>query len=150
MYNKLNVLHWHISDDESFPLELKSHPEITKAGSYSSNEIYSEADVKLIIERATSNGIRVIPEVDSPGHVRSWGLSKETKAITVNNCPGNEHYNSLLDPSLDQSYEVAKGIYSDIQDMFPDPWIHMGGDEVFTSCWDLRPHIKEFMKENKI
>lgn len=63
MYNKLNVLHWHITDDESFPIELVSVQEITNAGSYGKNYRYSVSDVKEIVTYANSNGIRVIPEV---------------------------------------------------------------------------------------
>lgn len=106
--------------------------------------------MKTIVDRATSNGIRVIPEVDSPGHVRSWGNNPRTSEITVKNCPGMEHYNAQLDPSLDLTYEVGHGIYSDIQEMFVDPYLHMGGDEVFGSCWDMKPTIKEFMDKQGI
>jgi hexosaminidase len=74
MYNKLNVLHWHITDDESFPLELKSFPQVHKSGAFSKNEVYTKENVADILNHATKNGIRVIPEIDSPGHTRSWGL----------------------------------------------------------------------------
>ena len=76
MYNKLNVLHWHITDDVSFPIELESYPELAAKGAYSSSETYSKQDVLDVIERATSNGIRVIPELDTPGHVNSWGFNE--------------------------------------------------------------------------
>jgi hexosaminidase len=89
MFNKFNVFHWHITDDESFPLELKSYPEITKTGRFKEGLVYSEADVKEIVNRATSNGIRVIAEVDSPGHVRSWGLSPSLSNITIHT-PGGK------------------------------------------------------------
>jgi len=82
-YNKLNVLHWHITDDESFPIELQSFPEITKTGAYSSDEIFSSADVHEIVKYATEKGIRIIPEIDSPGHCRSWGQSDTLKDMVI-------------------------------------------------------------------
>lgn len=74
MYNKLNVFHWHITDDESFPLYLESLPTMNQYGAYDAKLVFTKQDVKDIIDHATKNGIRVIPEVDSPAHARSWGL----------------------------------------------------------------------------
>ena len=75
---KLNILHWHIVDDESFPLKLSSHPELAE-GAYSQNQIYTVADLKDIISVADKNGIKIIPELDTPAHVRSWGRSSAWK-----------------------------------------------------------------------
>jgi len=63
-------------------------------------------------------------------------------------CPGGEHYNHQLDPTMDLTYEVNGWIWNDIQNMFPDNYVHMGGDEVFGYCWDQRPSIKDFMNKN--
>lgn len=76
MYNKLNVLHIHITDDESFPIWVESIPEIPLTASFSSAQRFSVDDIKTLLARATQNGIRIIPEIDSPGHARSWGLSE--------------------------------------------------------------------------
>jgi hexosaminidase len=72
-YNKLNVLHWHIVDDQSFPFEMKKYPNITKMGRYSSAHVYSQEQVLDIIRHARTRGIRVIPEFDTPGHVAALG-----------------------------------------------------------------------------
>jgi hexosaminidase len=64
---KMNVFHWHISDSHSFPIYLKSHPEITKYGAYSDAQIYSEKDIKDIVQFARIRGVRIVPEFDSPG-----------------------------------------------------------------------------------
>lgn len=72
MYNKLNVLHWHITDTESFPFPLHSFPNITTAGAYTAKLTYSFEDIKRVIDTAMLRGISVIPEVDSPGHALSW------------------------------------------------------------------------------
>jgi hexosaminidase len=75
-FNKLNVMHIHITDDESFPIWLESIPEIPETATFSSSQKYMPADIKEIVDKATENGIRIIPEIDSPGHSRSWGLSE--------------------------------------------------------------------------
>lgn len=71
-YNKLNVFHWHITDDHSFPYQSIKYPEMTK-GAYHESMIYSQQDIEKIIEFSRQRGIRVLAEFDTPGHTRSWG-----------------------------------------------------------------------------
>jgi len=65
-------------------------------------------------------------------------------------CGGGEGYNNQIDPTIDLTYEVNKGILTDLQNYFPDEFIHMGGDEVFGACWDRRPSIAKWMKKHNI
>lgn len=80
-YAKFSVLHWHIVDDESFPLELPTFPNLAKNGAYSAKETYTKEDVKTVVDYATKLGIRVIPEFDNPGHTRSIGLDPEFASL---------------------------------------------------------------------
>ena len=74
----MNVFHWHISDSQSFPLFLPNLPNFSKLGSYSSDMVYTEADVKELIEYADDRGVRIIPELDAPAHVgRSYKSQKQ-------------------------------------------------------------------------
>ena len=73
LYSKLNVLHWHITDQDSFPIYIPSRPELSQYGSI--NGVYSVIDVKSIIAYANIRGVRVVPEIDTPAHTESWGRS---------------------------------------------------------------------------
>ena len=75
MFNKLNVMHWHIIDEDSFPYEIPSLPELSQYGKIGG--VYSTNDIKEIIIYARYRGIRVVPELDTPAHTESWGRSKK-------------------------------------------------------------------------
>ena len=65
--NKLNVFHWHVTDSQSFPLVLPSEPALAEKGAYASHMVYSPEDVKRVVEFGLDHGVRIIPEIDSPG-----------------------------------------------------------------------------------
>ena len=96
-YNKMNVFHWHITDSHSFPLEIKSIPELAEWGAYSKYQIYSQNDIKDIVEYAKVRGVKVLPEFDAPAHVgNGWQFAEEKHpewgrlAVCVNKEPWQE------------------------------------------------------------
>lgn len=74
--NKFNTLHWHMLDSTSFPYQSKAYPQLSEKGAYSPKHVYSPGDLKEIVQFAKERGVRVIPEVEAPGHATSWGFGK--------------------------------------------------------------------------
>ena len=84
-YNKMNVLHWHIVDGDSFPFQSKTYPALTAEGAYSASHVYSHEAIGELVEFAKARGVRVMPEFDTPGHVfPSWcGAAHARPALTL-------------------------------------------------------------------
>ncbi|XP_078177842.1 beta-hexosaminidase 1 [Carex rostrata] len=141
-YTKLNVLHWHIIDEQSFPLEVPSYPKLWKA-SYTKQERYAVEDAYDIVDFAKKRGIHVMAETDVPGHAESWGVGYPD-LWTSENCT------MPLDVSKDFTFEVISSILSDMRKIFPFEMFHLGGDEVNTDCWQNTAHVKEWLTEHDL
>ncbi|KAH9767862.1 Beta-hexosaminidase 1 [Citrus sinensis] len=124
-YAKLNVLHWHIIDEQSFPLEVPTYPNLWK-GAYSKWE-----------------RINVMAEVDVPGHAESWGAGYP-------NLWPSPSCREPLDVSKNFTFEVISSILSDLRKIFPFELFHLGGDEVNTDCWSSTPHVKKWLRDHKL
>ncbi|XP_011311926.1 beta-hexosaminidase subunit alpha [Fopius arisanus] len=145
-YNKLNVFHWHIVDDNSFPYESKAFPELSEKGSWHPDMIYTADDIKNVIEYARFRGIRVMPEFDSPGHVRSWGESHSELLTTCYDRSGlPDGRLGPIDPSNENIWPFLATLFNEVMDLFHDKYIHLGGDEVPFDCWQSNPNIRDFM-----
>lgn len=142
-YNKLNVFHWHIVDDHSFPYESVKYPELTK-GAFHESMIYSQENVAKIIEQARLRGIRVMTEFDTPGHTRSWGASHPE---LLTEC-GGPYAGKLgpINPIVDSNYDFIFNLFEEIVEVFPEKYVHLGGDEVGFECWETNQEIIDYMK----
>jgi hexosaminidase len=157
---KLNVLHWHIMDSYAFPFASELFPDLAAAGKWTAgnaagqgkDSVYTHDMVRTVVQYATERGVRVIPEVDMPGHGYSWGLSGALSSITTA-CPGYTdelgHVDDVpLDPTKTLTYEVVLGLLSELTGLFPDTFLHLGGDEVKYGCWNESVSIKTWMIEH--
>ncbi|CAL9007960.1 unnamed protein product [Prunus brigantina] len=141
-YAKLNVLHWHVIDRESFPLEIPSYPKLWK-GSYTKWERYTVEDAIEIVSFAKTRGINVMAEVDVPGHAKSWGAGYP-------NLWPSSSCKEPLDVSKSSTFDVVSGILSDMRKIFPFELFHLGGDEVNTTCWSSTRHVKQWLQQHNM
>ncbi|OQR74869.1 beta-hexosaminidase subunit beta-like [Tropilaelaps mercedesae] len=150
-YNKFNVFHWHIVDDQSWPYQMKVFPNLTYAA-YHPKLIYTRQDVQDIIEYARERGIRVIPEIDTPGHTQALGrvFPDILTPCYDEDGKGKPKYpfyagHEMLNPMQDYTYWVVYNILKEVKMTFPDNYIHLGMDEVYYDCWHSSPEIQQFM-----
>nr|XP_043631559.1 beta-hexosaminidase 3 [Erigeron canadensis] len=138
-YAKLNVLHWHIVDRESFPLEIPSFPKLWN-GAYSITERYTMAVAADIVSYAKRRGINVLAELDVPGHAKSWGVGYPALWPS-------KKCQEPLDVSSDFTFKLIDGVLSDFSQIFKYRFVHLGGDEVDTSCWSSTPRIQKWLEQ---
>jgi len=153
-YNKLNTLHWHITDTHSFPFFSKRVPQMVVYGAYSPYQVYYPEDIVDIVKYARVRGVRIIPEIDAPAHVgNGWQWAeKEGKgrmAVCVNQEPWKKYCVEppcgQLNPLHEGMYNVLGEIFKDILDVFSTDVFHMGGDEVNVNCWNTSQEIIDWM-----
>ena len=139
---KMNIMHWHLSDDQGFRAQSKVFPKLTGMGS--DGQFYTQEEIRDLIAYAHDRGIRVVPEFDMPGHSRSWVVGYPELASG----PGPftlEQGDPILDPTREETYKFLEKFIAEMAKLFPDPYFHIGGDEVDGKQWDANPKIQEFI-----
>jgi hexosaminidase len=142
---KMNVLHWHLSDDQGFRAESRKFPKLTQAGS--DGMFYTQAEIREFIAYAHDRGIRVMPEFDMPGHSRSWfvGYPELSSGAGPYTLDGGG-IDPIMDPTRESTYKFLEKFIAEMTKLFPDAYFHIGGDEVDGKQWDANPKIQEFIK----
>ena len=148
---KLNVFHWHLSDNQGFRVESKKFPKLHEMGA--DGLFYSQAEVRELIAYARDRGIRVIPEFDMPGHSTAWFVGYPDLA----SAPGPYQierrwgvFDPAMDPTRDNVYKFLDDFIGEMARLFPDPYFHIGGDEVNGKQWDANAKIQEFKKAHNL
>ena len=146
---KLNVFHWHLSEDQGFRAESKLYPLLTQKGSNGLN--YTQAQMREIVEYARDRGIRVVPEFDMPCHTTSWFVGYPDLASGKGPYEIQTHwgiFDFAMDPSRDSTFEFIGRFIGEMTTIFPDAYFHVGGDECNGKEWNANPRIQAFMREH--
>jgi hexosaminidase len=154
---KMNVLHWHLTDDQSFPWQTEELPELAERGSFAPEAVYTPADIKEVVRYARFRGVRVIPELDTPGHTASWGKAYpelltrcyDTAAGRTGEPPEPSDKLGPINPARNETYGFLWRLIREATRSFPDPYLHLGGDEVEHECWKSNPEVQAFMTAQK-
>nr|WP_086939196.1 beta-N-acetylhexosaminidase [Thaumasiovibrio occultus] len=165
---KFNAFHWHLTDDEGWRIEIKGLPQLTDIGAWRGpNEtleaqyshcdqryggFYRQDEIRDIIVYAAQRGIRVIPEIDVPGHCRAAIKAlpellaepeDRSDFVSIQNYRDN-----VLCPGLAGTYTFLDTVLDEVCDLFPDSWVHIGGDEVPAHVWEQSPACQALMQEH--
>lgn len=148
---KMNVFHWHITDDQGVRFESKKYPKLN--GASNDGLYYTHEQIKEVINYAADLGIRVVPEIDIPGHATAWFAAFPEYA----SAPGPYKierrwgiFDPTFDPTKEETYVFFKDIFEELFELFPDEYFHIGGDENNGKQWDANKNIQEWMKANDI
>lgn len=148
---KMNVMHWHLTEDQGFRVECKTFPELHTLGS--DGKFYTQEQIKEVINFAKDLGIRVVPEFDIPGHSTAWFVSHPEFAsasgpYTIERKWGI--FDPTFDPTKEEVYDFFDKFFNEMAALFPDEYMHIGGDENNGKQWSANARIRKFMEENKI
>jgi hexosaminidase len=148
---KLNVFHWHLSEDQGFRIESKAFPKLTELGS--DGLFYTQEQAREIVAYARDRGIRVVPEFDMPGHTSAWFVGYPDLA----SAPGPFHierkfgvFDPVMDPTRESTYKFLDTFIGEMAAIFPDHFMHIGGDENNGAEWKANLRIQDFMREHNL
>ena len=168
-YVKLNKLHFHLVDNESWRVELKKYPNFAKEGGFRGGDAklhpvhgrfnqkyggyYTQDELRDIVAYAAQRNIEVIPEIDMPGHSKALGAIYPD--ILCNYTPDTSNTNGIdirnaWCVAKESNYALIEDIVKELVEIFPSEYIHIGGDEVQFNCWEPCPDCQKLMKEKTL
>lgn len=170
-FHKMNKFHWHLTDDAGWRIEIKRYPRLVEVGSVRAGTVtgftldvgaksdetvhggfYTQQDIKDVVAYAAERHISIVPEIDIPGHASALlvaypelGCSDSAPANEVKVFFGN--FEQVLCPT-ESCFEFLANVFKEVADLFPGPYIHIGGDEVKTTHWQHCAQCKSLMQQN--
>ncbi len=148
---KLNVFHWHLTEDQGFRIESKIYPKLTELGS--DGLFYTQDDARELVRYARERGVRVVPEFEMPGHSMAWlvaypELASGSTPSGIWRDFGVSNY--AIDPTREETYTFLEAFLREMTTIFPDKYVHIGGDEAPAPDWKTNPRIVAFMKAHHL
>ena len=144
---KMNVFHWHLSENQGFRAESKTYPLLTGKGS--DGDYYTQAQMREVVQYARARGIRVVPEFDMPCHTTAWFVGYPELASGKGPYKIETRwgvFDPAMDPTRESTFEFISKFIGEMTTIFPDAYFHVGGDECNGKEWDANPRIKAFMR----
>ena len=123
---KMNTLHWHITDANSMPIESKLFPLLSKKGAYAESMVYSQDQIKEIVDYGRYRGVRVVPEFDIPGHADAWAPGAPADVMVL--CKGHGPFLAMFDATSPATYQFLDAFIGEMAGLFPDSVMHLGGE----------------------
>lgn len=148
---KLNVLHLHLTDDQGWRFESLRFPKLQQVGGR--DGYYTQQQLRELVQYAAERGIRIVPEIDLPGHTTALGAAYPELMAAPGPATPERHWGvhkAVLDPSNEQVYEFLAELLAEVTAVFPDRYLHIGGDEVLADDWLATAHIVEFMQKQQL
>ena len=173
---KYNVFHWHLTDDQGWRVEIKTLPRLTQVGAWRAPRtgrwwdranpvpgevqnyggFYTQDDIREVVQYAAERHVMVVPEIDMPGHILSAiaaypGLTCSGKVVPI--YPNGKFYkveDNNLNPCSDSTYLFIDKVFTEIAQLFPGPYIHVGGDEAYKGFWEQCAACKPLMAANNL
>lgn len=148
---KMNVLHLHLTEDQGFRIESKAYPLLHELGG--EGDYYTQEQMKDIIRYAADRGIRVVPEFDIPGHATSWLVGYPELATLKESYRIEREWgvmDPVLDPSSEYTYAFLDTFLTEMARLFPDEYMHIGGDENNGKHWNAASHIDSFKNAHNL
>src|SRR6267142_1232078 len=148
---KMNVFHWHLSENQGFRAESKKFPKLHESGSDAL--YYTQDEIRELIAYARDRGIRVVPEFDMPGHSTAWFVGHPELASGKGPYQIERRwgiFDPAMDPTNEKVYKLLDDLIGEMAKIFPDHFFHIGGDEVNGKEWDANPKIQAYMKAHEI
>jgi hexosaminidase len=148
---KMNVFHWHLSENQGFRVESRKFPKLHELGS--DGLYYTQDEIRELVAYARDRGIRVVPEFDMPGHSTAWfvgypELASGSGPYSIERKWGI--FDPAMDPTNEKTYKFLDDLVGEMVKLFPDHYFHIGGDEVNGKEWDANPKIQEFKKSHNL
>jgi len=171
--HKLNVLHWHLTDDQGWRLEIRKYPRLTQVGAWrvpagagpaadidpATGEprlyggFYSQDTVRRIVRYASERNITIVPEIEMPGHATAALVAYPALAVdghAPTAVPADWGiYHNLFNVE-DTTFEFIEDVLREVLDLFPGEYIHVGGDEAVKDQWRTSPRVQQLMRERGI
>ncbi len=148
---KMNVFHWHLSDDQGFRVESKVFPKLQGMGS--DGKYFTQEEIRNVVAYARDRGIRVVPEFDMPGHTTAWFVGYPDLA----SAPGPYQierdwgiFDPAMDPTKEAVYKFLESFIGEMAALFPDEYFHIGGDENNGKAWNASTGIQAYKKAHNI